>query len=74
MNHLSSMKKQNNKDKAFVEVKTKKTVSLKKVYITLGASDGINVQILSGITKDSEIKVWNPSEKDKEELKQKNAK
>ncbi len=39
--------------------------------VKLGASDGINVQILSGITKDSEVKVWNPSDKDKEELKEK---
>ncbi|MYY26374.1 efflux RND transporter periplasmic adaptor subunit [Elizabethkingia anophelis] len=70
---LIQYEKQNNKDKAFVEVK-QKDGKFKKVYITLGASDGINVQILSGITKDSEIKVWNPSEKDKEELKQKNAK
>ena len=40
----------------------------------LGASDGINVQILPGsnITKDTEVKVWNPSDKDKkEELKRK---
>ncbi len=44
---------------------------LKKVTVKLGASDGINVQILSGITKDSEVKVWNPSDKDKEELKEK---
>jgi HlyD family secretion protein len=27
------------------------------VTVKLGASDGINVQILSGITKDSEVKV-----------------
>jgi HlyD family secretion protein len=41
--------------------------------VKLGASDGINVQILPGseITKDSEVKVWNPSDKDKEELKEK---
>ncbi|MDE5493072.1 efflux RND transporter periplasmic adaptor subunit [Elizabethkingia meningoseptica] len=70
---LIQYEKQNNKDKPFVDVK-QKDGKFKKVYITLGASDGINVQVLSGINKDSEIKVWNPSEKDKEELKQKNGK
>lgn len=39
--------------------------------ISLGGSDGINVEILSGLTKDSEVKVWNPSDKDKEALKEK---
>ncbi len=56
------------KDKPFVEVK-QANGSFKKVYVKLGGSDGINVQILSGINKNSEIKVWNPTEKDKEELK-----
>lgn len=59
------------KDKSFVEVK-QPDGSFKKRYVTLGASDGLNVQILSGLTKDSEVKVWNPSNKDKEELKEKN--
>ena len=44
----------------------------KKVFVKLGASDGINVQILSGIDKNSEVKVWNPSQKDKDALKEKN--
>lgn len=57
-------------DKAFVEVK-QPNGSFKKTYVKLGASDGINVQILSGIGKDAEVKVWNPSDKDKEELKEK---
>lgn len=55
-------------NKAFVEVK-QPNGSFKKVYVKLGASDGINVQILSGIDKNAEVKVWNPSDKDKEELK-----
>jgi len=42
----------------------------KKTYVKLGASDGINVQILSGLAKDAEVKVWNPSDKDKEALKE----
>jgi len=57
-------------NKSFVEVK-QPNGSFKKVYIKLGSSDGINVQILSGIDKNAEVKVWNPSDKDKEELKDK---
>ncbi|QDP85971.1 efflux RND transporter periplasmic adaptor subunit [Chryseobacterium sp. SNU WT5] len=60
-------------DNSFVEVK-QPDGKFKKVNVKLGASDGINVQILSGITKDSEVKVWNPSDKDKEALKEKKAK
>ncbi|MDO5616766.1 MAG: efflux RND transporter periplasmic adaptor subunit [Cruoricaptor ignavus] len=67
---LIQYEKANGKDQAFVEVK-QPDGKFKKVNVKLGASDGINVQILSGINKDSEIKVWNPSDKDKEELKAK---
>ncbi|MEI3790042.1 MULTISPECIES: efflux RND transporter periplasmic adaptor subunit [unclassified Chryseobacterium] len=67
---LIQYEKKNRKDTPFVEVK-QPDGKFKKVYVKLGASDGINVQILSGITKDSEVKVWNPSDKDKEELKEK---
>ena len=67
---LIQYEKSNGKDKPFVEVK-QADGKFKKTYVTLGASDGINVQILSGITKDADVKVWNPSDKDKEELKEK---
>ncbi|MBK1897741.1 efflux RND transporter periplasmic adaptor subunit [Chryseobacterium paridis] len=67
---LVQYEKSNGKDKSFVEVK-QKDGKFKKVYVKLGASDGINVQVLSGIDKNSEVKVWNPSDKDKEELKEK---
>ncbi|MBB6372521.1 efflux RND transporter periplasmic adaptor subunit [Chryseobacterium shigense] len=67
---LIQYEKKNGKDTPFVEVK-QPDGKFKKVYVKLGASDGINVQILSGLTKDSEVKVWNPSDKDKEELKEK---
>lgn len=67
---LVQYEKRNGKDKAFVEVK-QPDGKFKKVYVKLGASDGINVQILSGIDKNAEVKVWNPSDKDKEELKEK---
>lgn len=67
---LIQYEKKNGNDVPFVEVK-QPDGSFKKVNLKLGASDGINVQVLSGITKDSEVKVWNPSDKDKEELKEK---
>jgi HlyD family secretion protein len=72
---LVQYEKKNGKDVPFVEVK-QKDGKFKKVYMKLGASDGINVQILpgSGIDQDSEVKVWNPSDKDKEELKEKSKK
>ncbi|MBD8082655.1 efflux RND transporter periplasmic adaptor subunit [Chryseobacterium caseinilyticum] len=65
--------KKNGKDIPFVEVK-QADGKFKKVNVKLGASDGINVQILSGIDKNAEVKVWNPSDKDKEELKEKSKK
>ena len=67
---LIQYEKVNGKDVPFVEVK-QANGSFKKAFVKLGASDGINVQVLSGIDKNSEIKVWNPSDKDKEELKEK---
>jgi HlyD family secretion protein len=67
---LVQYEKSNGKDKSFVEVK-QPDGKFKKVFVKLGASDGINVQILSGIDKNAEVKVWNPSDKDKEELKEK---
>jgi len=67
---LIQYEKKNGKDRPFVEVK-QPDGTFKKTYVKLGASDGINVQILSGIDKNSEVKVWNPSDKDKEELKEK---
>ena len=60
-------------NKSFVEVK-QPNGSFKKTYVKLGASDGINVQILSGIDKNADVKVWNPSDKDKDELKEKSKK
>ncbi len=70
---LVQYEKEKGVDKPFVEVK-QPNGSFKKVYIKLGASDGINVQILSGIDKNADVKVWNPSDKDKEELKEKKGK
>lgn len=66
---LIQYEKKNGKDTPFVEVK-QPDGSFKKVFVKLGASDGIHVQILSGIDKNAEVKVWNPSDKDKEALKE----
>jgi HlyD family secretion protein len=35
--------------------------------VEIGISDGINVEIISGITKEDEIKIWNKTSKDDEE-------
>lgn len=56
-------------DKPYVEVK-QADGTFKKTYVKLGPSDGINVEILSGINNKAEVKVWNPSDKDKEALKE----
>ena len=42
-------------DKAFVEVETGDQ-KFEKVYITTGLSDGINIQVIDGIDKDTKIK------------------
>ncbi len=70
---LIQYEKDKGTDKPFVEIK-QSNGSFKKTYVKLGASDGINVQILSGIDKNADVKVWNPSDKDKEELKEKKGK
>jgi len=36
----------------------------KKVTVKLGTTDGVNVEILEGVTKDDEIKIWNKASKD----------
>ena len=54
-------------DKPFVEV-LQPDNKFKKVYVKLGNSNGVKVQVLSGVTKDSEIKIWNPTSEEKGEL------
>ncbi len=63
--------KKANNEIAFVEVK-QTDGSFKKVNLKLGGRDGVNVEVLSGISSKDELKVWNPSDKDKEELDEKN--
>lgn len=54
-------------EKPFVEVKVSDD-TFEKRFIELGTSDGVNVQILKGITKDDNIKIWNKKTKKDDEL------
>lgn len=45
-------------EKPFVDVKVADE-KFEKKFIDLGTSDGVNVEIIKGITKDDEIKIWN---------------
>ncbi len=47
-----------NDDKPYVEIKTGDQ-KFEKKFIELGISDGKNIEILSGIDENDEIKVWN---------------
>lgn len=49
-------------EKPYVEIKTGED-EYEKRDIEIGISDGINVEILSGITKDDDIKIWNKMSK-----------
>ncbi len=49
-------------EEPYVEVKVGE--KFEKRELKLGTSDGINVEVLSGITKDDEIKIWNKASKD----------
>jgi HlyD family secretion protein len=54
-------------EKPYVEVKTGED-TYERRDVEIGISDGINAEIISGITADDEIKVWNKtSKKDKKE-------
>ena len=45
-------------DKPFVKIK-QKDGTYKTKNVEIGISDGINVEILEGVTENDEIKVWN---------------
>jgi len=53
-------------EKPFVEIQ-KEDNSFEKKEVTLGISDGINVEIKEGLKKEDKIKVWNKAEKDNED-------
>ena len=48
-------------DSAFVEVETGDQ-EFEKRYIKTGLSDGINIELLSGVAKDDQLKLWNLAE------------
>ncbi|MCI2228142.1 efflux RND transporter periplasmic adaptor subunit [Polaribacter sp. MSW13] len=50
-------------EEPYVEVKNAEGKFDKKT-VKLGTSDGVNVEILEGVTKDDEIKIWNKASKD----------
>tara|TARA_R110001606_G_scaffold174169_1_gene320788 strand:+ start:2424 stop:3536 length:1113 start_codon:yes stop_codon:yes gene_type:complete len=54
-----------NKDteEPYVEVK-QADGTFKKVTLKLGTSDGVNVEILEGVTIDDQIKIWNKASRD----------
>jgi HlyD family secretion protein len=45
-------------DTAFVEVEIAPQ-QFEKRYVTLGLSDGIRIEVISGLTKNDKIKIWN---------------
>jgi len=53
-------------EKPYVEVKTGED-SFERRDLELGISDGINVEVISGVTLEDEIKIWNKTEKADEE-------
>ncbi len=53
------------KDSVFVEIETAKKQVFKKQLVKTGTSDGINVEILSGVTEKDQIKMPPMKEKDK---------
>ncbi len=53
-------------EKPYVDVKTGDQ-EFEKRDVELGISDGINVEILSGVTIEDEIKIWNKTSKKEEE-------
>nr|WP_299033527.1 efflux RND transporter periplasmic adaptor subunit [uncultured Tenacibaculum sp.] len=52
-------------EEPYVEVKTGDQ-KFEKRDVKLGISDGVNVEILEGITADDDIKIWNKASKDDE--------
>ncbi|PCJ97907.1 MAG: efflux transporter periplasmic adaptor subunit [Flavobacteriaceae bacterium] len=48
-------------DKPYVEIATGEQ-QFERKDVEIGISDGVNVEIISGITEDEEIKIWNKTE------------
>ena len=50
------------KQKPYVEILTSgkgQDAKYEKKYLTLGITDGVNVQVKSGLNKTDKIKIWN---------------
>ncbi len=60
----SLMKFEKNSDSAYVEVETQPQ-QFEKRYITTGLSDGINIEVLSGVTKEDKIKAGKKEDENK---------
>lgn len=58
-------------EKPYVEIKTGDQV-FEKRDVELGISDGVNVEILSGVTIKDDIKIWNKTSKKEEDEKENN--
>lgn len=56
-------------EKPFVEILEEKN-EYRKENVTLGLSDGINVEITEGVKEGDKIKVWNKASKDNEDEKE----
>jgi HlyD family secretion protein len=52
-------------EEPYVEIQTSEGV-FEKRNVKLGTSDGVNVEVLEGVTKDDAIKIWNKASKDDE--------
>ncbi|MDO9137326.1 MAG: efflux transporter periplasmic adaptor subunit, partial [Lutibacter sp.] len=58
-------------EKPYVEIKIGDQ-KFERRDVDLGISDGVNVEILSGVTIKDEIKIWNKTSKKEEEEKENN--
>jgi len=54
----------NKTEKPYVEVKTDEN-QFEKRELKLGISDGVNIEVISGITAADELKIWNKAKKEK---------
>ena len=52
-------------EEPYVEVQ-KEDGTFKKITLKLGTSDGVNVEVLEGVTLDDKIKIWNKASKDED--------
>lgn len=51
-------------EEPYVEVKTGEEGKFEKKTLKLGTSDGVNIQVLEGVSPEDEIKIWNKASKD----------